>query len=84
MQLLRGLLHLARNISKMTLLLLACILINAIVIGDAFPDIKQQPSDVLMPGATVSMPGIPSYSFINPVFADINEAFFVAVPLCTH
>ncbi|MGB4268666.1 MAG: signal peptide peptidase SppA [Spirochaetota bacterium] len=65
----------ARNISKMILLLLACILINAIVIGDAFPDVKQQPSDVLMPGATVSMPGIPSYSFINPVFADINEAF---------
>jgi protease-4 len=59
----------------MTLLLLACILINALFTGNAFPDLKQQVSDVLMPGATVSMPGIPSYSYINPVFADINEAF---------
>ncbi|NMB65503.1 MAG: hypothetical protein GYA16_11625, partial [Spirochaetes bacterium] len=54
---------------------MACILINAIVTRNAFPDVKQQAPDVLMPGATVSMPGIPSYSYINPVFADINEAF---------
>ncbi|MCX8123373.1 MAG: signal peptide peptidase SppA [Spirochaetes bacterium] len=67
--------YLVRNISKMTLLLLACILINTIVAGKAVANIKQQANDVLMPGATVSMPGIPSYSVINPVFADINEAF---------
>ncbi len=36
---------------------------------------KQQAPDVLLPGATASMPGIPSYSVVNPVFADINEAF---------
>lgn len=59
----------------MTLLLLACILINAIVTGNAFAELKKQASDVLMPGATVAIPGIPSYSYINPVFADINEAF---------
>lgn len=59
----------------MTLLLLACILINVMVTGNAFPDVKQQAPDVLMPGATVSMPAIPSYSYVNPVFADINEAF---------
>lgn len=59
----------------MTLLLLACILISAIVTANSFADIKQQASDVLIPGATASIPGIPSYSVVNPVFADINEAF---------